>query len=115
MVFCLIHGSTQGPAGWQLLTRELNRRGHKAFTVDLPIDEPNADATRYADLIAADIQSHEGGDVFAVAHSASGIFLPLLPERCAVGRLVFLAAFVPQLGISPLQQFTVDPSMMNPA
>jgi pimeloyl-ACP methyl ester carboxylesterase len=115
MVFCLIHGSTQSPAGWRFLTQELNRRRYDAFTVDLPIDEPDAGSSRYADVIAAEIRSHEGADVLAVAHSVSGVFLPLLPERCAVRRLVFLAAFVPQLGMSPLQQFTTDPSMMNPA
>lgn len=114
-VFCLIHGSTQSPAGWRRLIPELQRRGHETFTVDLPVNEPEAGAARYADVIASEIRSADSDDVIAVAHSASGIFLPLLPERCAVRRLVFLAAFVPQLGMSPLQQFTADPSMMNSA
>ena len=29
-VFCLIHGSTQSPAGWQRLIPELRQRGHDA-------------------------------------------------------------------------------------
>lgn len=114
-VFCLIHGSTQSPAAWQRLIPELRQHGHDVFTVDLPVDEPDAGATRYADVIAAAIRAAERDTVIAVAHSASGLFLPLLPERCGVRRLVFLAAFVPQLGMSPLQQFKADPSMMNPA
>jgi hypothetical protein len=32
--------------------------------------------------------------VIAVAHSVSGIFLPLLPERCAVRRLVLHAGLL---------------------
>jgi pimeloyl-ACP methyl ester carboxylesterase len=114
MTFGLIHGSTQTPAGWALLVRELQRNGHDAFTVDLPVDESDAVASRYADVIAAEIRSRSN-DVVAVAHSVSGMFLPLLPERCHVRRLVFLAAIVPELGKSVLDQFAADPDMMNPA
>ncbi len=114
-VCCLIHGSTQSPAGWQLLIPELRRCGHDAFTVDLPVDEPEAGTTRYADVIATEIRSAERDNVIAVAHSVSGIFLPLLLDRCAVQRLVFLAAFVPVLGMSPLQQFASEPNLMNSA
>jgi pimeloyl-ACP methyl ester carboxylesterase len=113
--FCLIHGSTQSPAGWDRLIPELRRHGSDAFAVNLPVDEPEAGATRYAEAIAETIRSIARDDVVAVAHSASGIFLPLLPERCRLRRLVFLAAFIPQLGTSPLQQLSADPSMMNAA
>src|SRR5688572_17666404 len=114
-VFCLIHGSTQSPAGWRLLISELTRCQRDSFTVDLPVDEPDAGLIRYADLIAAQIRAAGQDDVIAVAHSVSGIFLPLLPERCSVRRLVFLAAVVPERGMSVFDQFAADPGMMNPA
>jgi len=46
-----------------------------------------------------------------VAHSVSGIFLPLLPEYCPVSRMVFLAAFVPEIDKSPMQQLQATPEM----
>jgi hypothetical protein len=91
----------KSPASWRLLIPELKRPDGDAFAIDLPVDEPEAGATHYADVIGAQIRSRKGNDTIAVAHSVCGIFLPLLPERCAVRRLTFLAAFVPELGISP--------------
>jgi len=49
-----------------------------------------------------------------VAHSVSGIFLPLLPAHCPVSRMVFLAAFVPEIGKSPTQQLQANPEMFWP-
>jgi len=50
-----------------------------------------------------------------VAHSASGLFLPLVPDVRPVRRLVFLAAVIPQIGVSLVDQFRAHPDMMNPA
>lgn len=110
--FCLVHGSTQNSSGWDLLIPELQRLGHKAVRLDLPND-PVASATRYADLIAEAIPANLQ-DVNVVAHSASGLFLPLVPSRRRVHRLVFLAAVLPQIGASLIDQIKSNPSMMNP-
>jgi pimeloyl-ACP methyl ester carboxylesterase len=110
--FCLVHGSTQDSSGWDLLIPELRRLGHDAIYVDLPND-PAASATRYADLIAEAIPP-DVLDVTVVAHSASGLFLPLVPSRRRVHRLVFLAAVLPQIGASLIDQLKTNPSMMNP-
>jgi hypothetical protein len=53
-------------------------------------------------------------DVVLIAHSASGYFLPLVAERRPLRRLVFLASSIPQLGMSFLDQFRVDPSIVWP-
>ena len=45
-LFCLVHGSTQSPAGWKLLVSELESRGHRSVCVDLPTNEPDASANR---------------------------------------------------------------------
>jgi pimeloyl-ACP methyl ester carboxylesterase len=110
-LFCLIHGSTQDPSGWDLLVPKLRELGHEAILVDLPVDQPDASATVYAERIADSLTS-DGAIV--VAHSASGVFLPLVPAMRRVARLVFLAAAVPQLGKSVIDQVRSDPEMMNP-
>lgn len=48
-----------------------------------------------------------------VAHSASGLFLPLVPELHRVRRLVFLVAVIPQIGKSLMDQLKDDPGMFN--
>jgi hypothetical protein len=50
--FCLVNGSTQNPLCWKLLVGELQKHGHQTITPSLPIDEPSASATRYAEIIA---------------------------------------------------------------
>lgn len=114
-LFCLVHGSTQNPEGWKLLRPELENHGHNVITVDLPTNEPQSSATRYADVIVQTLdQTHyEMSDVVVVAHSASGMFLPLVAARRPVSHMVFLAALVPKLGTSILEQFRIDPGMLN--
>lgn len=102
--------------GWKLLVPELENRGHTVLTVDLPLDEPAASATRHADVVlqTLDLTTYRNDDVVVVAHSASGMFLPLVASRRPVGHMVFLAALVPKLGTSILEQFRTDPEMLNP-
>jgi len=111
-LFCLVHGSAQSAAGWKLLVSELEARGHRGICVDLPTDEPAASANRYADLIADVVPEMEAPIV--VAHSASGLFLPLLPARVKVARLVYLAAVIPQPGQSFMDQYKSAPEMYSP-
>jgi len=110
--FCLVHGSTQNSSGWDLLVPALERLGHDAVCPDLPND-PAASATHYADAIADAIPPGRE-DVTVVAHSASGLFLPLVPSRRRVHRLVFLAAVIPRIGMSLIDQLRSDQRMMNP-
>jgi Alpha/beta hydrolase family len=111
--FCLVHGSTQNASCWDLLVPELEQRGHEAVRMNLPTDEPEASATRYADVIAEAIPAGRD-DAVVVAHSASGLFLPLVPEKRRVRRLVFLTAVIPQIGKSLLDQADNDKGMLNP-
>ena|GEM_PF-253095 len=115
-LFCLVHGSTQSAEGWKLLISELEKRGHLTVTMNLPTNEPQSSATRYADVIVQtlDQTNHDPGDVVVVAHSASGMFLPLVAARRPIGHLVFLAALIPKIGASILDQFKVDPDMFKP-
>jgi len=110
-LFCLVHGSTQDPSGWNLLVPALKQLGHDTILVDLPTDRPEAGGTEYADRIADSI---EGDDAIVVAHSASGLFLPLVPAKRRVARMIFLAAVIPQIGKSLIDQVRSEPDMMNP-
>jgi pimeloyl-ACP methyl ester carboxylesterase len=111
-LFCLIHGSTQNPSGWNLLTPALEQLGHGSITVDLPTDTPEASAVVYADCIVRALPA-DTSDVVVVAHSASGIFLPLAVARKPVRRMIFLAAAIPKIGSSFLDQFQAEPDMLH--
>ncbi len=111
--FVLVHGSTHSPRAWDLVKAQLEQRQHAVVTPELPADEPEAGAARYTEVIAAAIPDND--EPVVVAHSAAGWFLPLLAARRRVRRMVFLAAAVPVVGMSFLEQLQAIPEMMNPA
>lgn len=112
-LFCLVHGSAQGPSGWNLLVPELQRRGYQTTCVDLPVNEPDAGASRYAQVIAEALKGSVKPAI-VVATSASGMFLPLVPQYRRVAHLVYLAAVIPEPGRSFRERFQTDPGMFNP-
>ncbi len=115
--YCLIHGSGQGPDGWKLLVDELERRGHRVLTPAFEVSRTHEALAWHAETIANALD-HSGlnpADTVCVAHSASGIYLPIIAERWSPRRMVFLAAVVPRPGVSFIEQFRSDPSMFNPA
>jgi pimeloyl-ACP methyl ester carboxylesterase len=115
--FCLIHSSGQGPEGWKLLADELEQRGHSVLTPAFHIDRTDAGAAWHADTLVDALKSsgHKPEAVVCVAHSAGGMYLPLVAERWLPRRMVFLAAVIPRPGISIVEQYRADPSMFNPA
>jgi pimeloyl-ACP methyl ester carboxylesterase len=112
-IFCLVNGSTQNPLCWKLLVPELEKHGHQTITPSLPVDEPAASATRYAEVIAQALED-ASDDVVLVGHSASGMFIPLVPALRPVRRLVYLAALIPKPGASIRNQLADEPYMLNP-
>lgn len=112
--FCLIHGSTQTPRGWDLLTPELKRFGHEVLLADLPAGVTQLPWQGYSDAILGACGAAK--DVILVGASMSGIFLPLVAARSnRVSKMVFEAGMIPQLGIAALQMVRSDMSMFNPA
>jgi pimeloyl-ACP methyl ester carboxylesterase len=111
--FCLIHGSAQDSRVWQLLENELTAGGHVVATPKLPTNETGAGAERYALAAAESLSSLR--EAVLVAHSASGLFLPVIATLLPTTLMVFLAAAIPVPGMSFLDQFTPDPTVMfNP-
>jgi pimeloyl-ACP methyl ester carboxylesterase len=120
-LFAIVHGSMAGPAAHTRLARELKRRGHRALLVELPVDWPELTGTDYARMVAEQLDAALAEDgtgeepLVVVAHSASGLFLPLVPCFRPVAHLVYLAAGVPQLGMTLDEQLEAEPDMLNPA
>jgi pimeloyl-ACP methyl ester carboxylesterase len=115
--YCLIHGSGQGPDGWKLLVDELERRDHRVITPAFQVNKTDEGLAWHADTIVRALDRSEltPADVICVAHSASGMYLPLIAERWSPRRMIFLTAVVPRPGVSFIEQFHADPSMFNPA
>jgi len=109
--FVLVHGSGQNAASWAAVADLLRGRGHDVATPELPKRTSAASIEDYAGVIAAAVDAPE---TVVVAHSLCGVFLPVLPSVRTCGRLVFLAAVIPEPGTSVRAQFTADPSMFHP-
>lgn len=103
----LVHGAYHGSWCWELLVPELERLGLRAVTPDLPITEPDRGLGAYADAVVAAMSPDRPAVV--VGHSMSGLVIPLVVSRRPVVRLVFLAAFIPQPGISANEQRRAEP------
>jgi len=115
--FCLMHSSGQGPQGWKLLVEELQHRGHCALTPAFDVAKTDEGAVFHAETIVQALREsgQEPTDVVCVAHSASGMYLPIVAQQWRPRRMIFLAALIPQPGRSIIEQFNADPSMFNPA
>ena len=113
-LFCLVHGSTQNASGWDLLVPEIEKFEHQTVRMNLPIEQQDLSGMEYAKIITQSIDRADD-DVIAVAHSASGAFLPLVAHLKPVRHLIYLAAVIPKPGSSIFGQFrSTDPDMFKP-
>jgi len=106
--FVLVHGSGQNASSWDLVRPLLVDAGHDVVTIELPKNEPEATGSDFAWRIAA----QTGIGAVVVAHSASGMYLPIVAALRPVRALVYFAAVIPQPGVSLVEQFTRDSSML---
>lgn len=74
--FTLVHGSTQNGTAWAAVAEQLRTQGHSVSIPELPKNEASWPLSRYADFI--DRAVPESRPRLIVAHSFSGVFLPLL-------------------------------------
>ncbi len=107
MDFVLVHGAYHGAWCWDLLAPELQRRGHRVVAVDLPIGDPSAGPARYAEAVAPVMAGLDAPIV--VGHSMGGLVVPLVAAAHPVGRLVFLAALLPEPGLNLQAQRAGEP------
>jgi pimeloyl-ACP methyl ester carboxylesterase len=111
-----MHSSGQGPEGWRLLREELERRGHRVLAPAFRVNRSDEGLLYHAATIveALEQSGFDRPEVVCVAHSASGMYLPLVAERWRPRKMVFLAAAVPRPGLSMMDLVRADPSMFNP-
>jgi pimeloyl-ACP methyl ester carboxylesterase len=107
-LFALVHGAWHGAWCWEKVIPELESRGHSAVAMDMPIEDPEAGWSEYADAVIAAI---EGGDAILVGHSMGGIVIPVVADRIAVKHSVFLASILPLPGKSFVQLLGEEPEM----
>jgi pimeloyl-ACP methyl ester carboxylesterase len=112
--FILVHGGLHDSWCWHLVREELEQRGHRTWAPDLPVDDPTAGASRYADVVG-DACEDAGEDATVVGHSLGGLTIPIVASRRPVGRMVFLAAAVPDPGRSLEDQHASGPPRPGPA
>ena len=67
MNYVLVHGSYHGPWCWDVVRSELERRGHTAVSVDMPISTPGVATAGYAQAVIAAIDGVN--DPIIVGHS----------------------------------------------
>jgi pimeloyl-ACP methyl ester carboxylesterase len=104
--FGLIHGAWHGAWCFDPLAAELEAAGHGVTAVDLPCDDIEAGAVRYAELVDAALPLDP--DLILVGHSLGGLTVPLVAARRPVRRLVFLCALIPVPGASFAHQLRAD-------
>jgi Alpha/beta hydrolase family len=107
MEIVLVHGSYHGAWCWELLTPELERRGHRVAAVELPISDPSAGAARYAEVVVDTMASMS--EPVLLGHSMAGLVIPFAAAQKPVRRMVFLTAFLPIPGRSMNDQRAKEP------
>jgi pimeloyl-ACP methyl ester carboxylesterase len=110
----LVHGAYHGSWCWERLIPELEARGHRAVTVDLPTEDPGAGAAAYAAACVAAFDA-QGDDLIVVGHSLGGLSIPLVATLRPVRLLVFLNALYPRPGHTNEEMRRAEPDMIVPA
>lgn len=103
--FALIHGGGGSGWDWHRVAHELEARGHRAVTPDLPTEDPEAGHWDFADAVVRAIGPDQGGDgeVVVVGHSFGGFTAPLVAARRPVAAVVFVAGMIPEPGEAPAE------------
>jgi pimeloyl-ACP methyl ester carboxylesterase len=113
MDYVLLHGTTQSPACWDRVGAALTERGHRAFAIDFPVDQPDLLADDYAQVAAAQLPDDIHEPVVA-AHSGGGLILAALANRLHARHLVWIGALIPDFagGTSLLDEIKADQDTM---
>lgn len=104
----LVHGTTQGPRGWDRLRTALAARGHRTIPVDL-VEDRDQTVGKYVTAAAAQVPSDTHSPI-VVAHSGAGTLLPGLSRSLGARRQFWLAAYVPDGRRSMLDEVRASPA-----
>lgn len=103
--FALVHGAWGSGWHWAGVPGELRRMGHEAVAPDLPCEDLDATFEDYAAVVAGALEDVPGDDVVVVGFSLGGHTAALVAARRPVRELVYVAAMVPEPGVSLNAQF----------
>jgi pimeloyl-ACP methyl ester carboxylesterase len=104
--FALIHGAWHGAWCWERLLGPLRDRGHEVVAPELPSEDTDAGLDEYADTIGRALGHAD--DVVLVPHSLGGLVGPVVAARRRLRALVYLAALVPEPGLSFGEQLSAS-------
>lgn len=104
--FALIHGAWHGAWCWERLVDPLRERGHEVVTPELPSEDTELGLEDYADTIGEALA--DADDVVLVPHSLGGLVGPVVARRRPLKALVYLAALVPEPGLSFSEQLSAE-------
>lgn len=110
--FALLHGGMHRGWSWNLVARELVAHHHTVVAPELPVDDDSAGARDWAKIALDAIDQVVGvddGDVVAVAHSMTGLVLPIVAQGRPIRRMVFVAGLIPRPGRSLLDILAENP------
>src|ERR1700730_16180869 len=99
MHFALVHGAYHGAWCWDQVRQELEHDGHTTSAADLPCEDPEAGAERYADEVLHSIPKTSDG-VVLVGHSLAGLTVPIVAGRTRTVMTIYLCAILPVPGLS---------------
>ena len=108
--FVLVPGAGGDTWFWHRLVAELERRGHRAVPVELPVADESAGLDAYADTVVTAVEATAIGDrspVVLVAQSMGGLTAPLVCDRVQVELLVLVNGMVPRPGETGGEWWTV--------
>lgn len=102
--YVLIHGASSDSWLWHRVVPLLRAAGHDVVAPDLPVSDPDAGITEYADAAVAALGDRAtADDLIVVAQSMGSFTATALAHRIPVKLLVFLSAMAPKEGETPGQ------------
>jgi pimeloyl-ACP methyl ester carboxylesterase len=95
----LIHGAFADASSWSAVVERLQRQGHRVLAPALPLRGLASDASYIRSVLDS-----VGGPIVLVGHSYGGSVISQSAAECPrVKALVYIAAFVPDVGESALE------------
>jgi pimeloyl-ACP methyl ester carboxylesterase len=99
VTYALVHGAGDVGWYWHLVERELQARGHRTVSPDLPIEDDNASLLDNAQVVLDAIEAtHDGGELVVVGQSYGGYIAPIVAHLAKADRLVLVAPMIPRPG-----------------
>jgi pimeloyl-ACP methyl ester carboxylesterase len=111
--FALVPGAWHGAWCFDALVAELERRGHRAVAVDLPVEDTSAGVSAYARVVVEAL-ADAPDDVVLAGHSLGGLTIPVVAALRPVRRLVFVCGLLPYPGRSFADRPESDPEVFVP-